>query len=126
MSYDLVTTINPSTSTLEMKCTGALSVPTAQTIVLSATSAPNLKLYKVVSLTVSYPKDTGGGLEFAGNGIYYEVLHRFNTCIKVFVKPGENIVLAKSIQPIYSSGYNLSHRASATGLVATWSYQEHT
>jgi len=126
MSYDLVTTINPSTSTVEMKCTGSLSVPTATTTVLSATSAPNLKLYKVVSLTVSYPKDTGGGLEFAGNGIYYEVLHHANTCIEVFVKPGENIVLAKSIQPIYSSGYALKHRASATGLKATWSYQEHT
>ena len=124
MSYDLVTTINPSTSTVEMKST-SVSVPTSSTVVLPLTSAPNLKLYKVVSLTVSYPKDVGG-LEFAGNGIFYEVLHRFNTCIKVFVKPGENIVLAKSIQPIYSSGYNLQHRASAAGLVATWSYQEHT
>lgn len=121
MPYDLVETINPAdTANVQMQFKQTTKSPiTGFLDIFSATSSPNLKLYKVVSLQVSYPKS-----DFIGPGIIYTLNYGDTVAACVYVKPGENIVIAKSIQPIYASGEDLKHKASATGLKVSISYQE--
>ena len=87
--------------------------------IFSETSAPSLKLYKVVHFQVSNTK-----ADFVGPGIIYTLNYGDTVAASLYVKPGENIVIAKSIQPIYASGEDLKHKASATGLKVSISYQE--
>jgi len=121
MPYDLVETINPAdTANIQMELKQTTLLPgTGFSNIFAATSAPSLKLYKVVSLMVSYPK-----ADFVGPGIIYTLNYGDTVAASLYVKPGENIVIAKSIQPIYASGEDLKHKASATGLKVSISYQE--
>ena len=121
MPYDLVDTLNPAdTGNVQMELKHSFISPgTSFSNIFAATSAPNLKLYKVVNLQVSYPKS-----DFVGDGIIYTLNYGDTEAVCIYVKPGENVVIAKSIQPIYASGEDLKHKASATGLKVSVSYQE--
>jgi len=121
MPYDLVETINPAdTANVQMELKQSTLMPgTSFVDIFSETSAPSLKLYKVVHFQVSNTKDN-----FVGPGIIYTLNYGDKVAACVYVKPGENIVIAKGIQPIYASGEDLKHKASATGLKVSISYQE--
>ncbi len=110
--------LNDTTNTMELKSL-AFSVGTGYSTILAANQAGG-RLNKVVNFMVSYVANSGAP-------VLYTLNHGDDIISHVYIRPGENVMIAKSEQPIYCSGYELKHKASVNNTIkVSLSYQEIT